>query len=193
MPLCRARYAVPEGLLRGLLLEAPKPDVNDFSAMIGRTIIVDLWARFLSLIMKAVLSLLSVRDPNSGNSAGRCAAGYLPARLLACGGLYRCRRRFDVSRVSGRDRTRFGVSLRRDHEGDGGESTGDDGSQDSRGARRLCGARRWFRWGGRGEESRRVATESNDERGNDGDGEAGRGREGERSTVVFSRAGRQVS
>lgn len=175
----------PAGLIGGLFLEPSKVDGSSISNVIFSIAVVDLWARFLSVIVKALLTLLSVRDPNSGGSS-RCAGACLSGRPSSCGGLQRFRRRLGIMRGG-----------RRDHDNDSDVSGGDDGVQHSCGARCLWGAwRRLCGLCGRNEDARRAGAGAGAGNGNEGEGlenDAGRGRGGESSTVLLSRAGRQVS
>lgn len=66
----------------------PKPDVSTVYAVIRTTVVVDLWARLLSITTKAVLAVVSVpgnscgTGSSSSNAVGLCARG---GRLATCG------------------------------------------------------------------------------------------------------------
>ncbi|CAN0039054.1 unnamed protein product, partial [Ectocarpus fasciculatus] len=65
-----------EGLLRRLLLVAPKPPVlGTVSAVIRTTIVVDIWARLLSVTVKAVLAVVSVPDRDSSGNGSTSGNG----------------------------------------------------------------------------------------------------------------------
>eukprot|EP00903_Cladosiphon_okamuranus_P012980 g12114.t1 len=76
----------PEGdhLLLGLLLMEPKPDVGTVYAVIRTTVVVDLWARLLSITIKAVLAVVSV----PGNSGGTSSTSSNAVSLCARGGRF---------------------------------------------------------------------------------------------------------
>lgn len=171
----------PAGLISGLFLKPSKVDVSGISNVIFSTAVVDLWARFLSVIVKALLTLLSVRDANGGGSS-RCAGACMSCRPSSCGCLQRFRRRLGIMRGG-----------RRNHDNDSDASGGNDGVQGSSGARCLWGTRR--RLGGfcrRSEDPRRAGVDNGNERGGL-ESDMGQGRGGEASAVLLSRAGRQVN
>lgn len=140
--------------------------------MICTTVVVDLWARLLSIAVKAVLAVVSVPEDSGGgggssgvggasssNVTGLCASG----RFAGCGhSSYRCRRRFGSLRRGGGTEG-WGGLRRSPHPVAGGSSafdTDDDtsggggsgGSSDGRGGggtgtRFSGGARRaWRAW-----------------------------------------------
>lgn len=105
--------------------------------MIHFTIVVDLWARFLSVTAKSILALVSSGErssisSSSNSSVGRCAClSYV--RGSACSQrLYRCGRRLDVLRGGGREGTRLRASPRaQDEAGNpGGRSWDSSGEGD---------------------------------------------------------------
>lgn len=176
-------------------------------AVIRTTLVVDLWARLLSITVKAIVGLLSFRDSsnsNNGRPRGLCLSG----RLATCSPLYRCGRRFDVLRGGGSERLRASPRV-------GGESLNDNGGGASLSgrARTVCGAWRgvclslsewfcggpyrfgWYRRVGAEEGRRRGGGgSSGDEEGQDEEVVAAGGlREGNGSAALLSRAGRQVS
>ena len=80
-----------DALLGGLVLITPKVDVGTLSAVISTTVVVDLWARFLSIAVKAILAVVPAvgSSTSDGSSRGHCGG--------ACGGAcghLSCRRSF---------------------------------------------------------------------------------------------------
>ncbi|CAN0315452.1 unnamed protein product, partial [Ectocarpus sp. 12 AP-2014] len=77
-----------EGLLRRLLLVAPKPPaLGTVSAVIRTTIVVDIWARLLSVTVKAVLAVVSVPDrDSSGNGSTSGSSSSSSSGTISSGG-----------------------------------------------------------------------------------------------------------
>lgn len=64
----------------------PKPDVSTVYAVIRTTIVVDLWARLISITIKAALAVVSVPGSSGGTDSSNHAAGLCSrGRLTACG------------------------------------------------------------------------------------------------------------
>lgn len=196
-----------EHLLCGLLLMEPKPDVSTVYAVIRTTVVVDLWARLLSITIKAILAVVSVPGSSGGtgsssssNAAGLCNRG----RLAVCG--HRVRVVFrggggaeGGARLRESPLPRDGRSSTFDADdvngsGDGDRTGGEGGGRGVDETRRmwracLCCSERFFggpyRFGP-------LSTSGGD--GNDA-GEAGRtGGSGAGGTgILLSRAGRQVN
>lgn len=182
----------------------PKPDVGTVYAVIRTTVVVDLWARLLSITIKAVLAVVSVSGNSSGgagsssNATGLCARG----RLAVCGhgvrGGFRggggaeggTRRRESPLPRGGRSST---FDIDDVNSGGNGDRRGGGGGGAGSGTRRawrvcLCCSERYF--GGPYRFGRLPASGGD---GNDA-GEAG-GRDGSRAGgtgILLSRAGRQV-
>ncbi|CAM9611054.1 unnamed protein product [Pylaiella littoralis] len=131
-----------EGLLCRLILVAPKPDLGTLSAVVCTTVVVDLWARHLSIAVKAFLAIVSVPEGSRGsegssggagggsnsNSSGLCGRG----RLAGCGhSSYRCRRRLGCLRRGGG--TEGWGGLRRSPHPRGGGSSMFDTDDNTRG------------------------------------------------------------
>lgn len=130
-----------EGLLCRLILVAPKPDLGTLSAVVCTTVVVDLWARHLSIAVKAFLAIVSVPEGSRGsegssgagggsnsNSSGLCGRG----RLAGCGhSSYRCRRRLGCLRRGGG--TEGWGGLRRSPHPRGGGSSVFDTDDNTRG------------------------------------------------------------
>lgn len=89
-------YLVGE-LLRGLILAAPRPPLHSLSDVIRAVAVVDLWARLISVAVKAFAALLASRQRNFSSSMGslntgaiarscansRCCSGVIP-RQTSC-------------------------------------------------------------------------------------------------------------
>ncbi|CAM9544951.1 unnamed protein product, partial [Scytosiphon promiscuus] len=158
--MCFNEFSAGEGLLRGLILISPKPDLATVSAVIRTTVVVDLWARLLSVTVKAVLALTCVPRGGGGGVDGSTRGG----TNSACAGLvcprarYHCLRRFpgvmrrrrgDESRAGGETRNRNSPPASRSGESSGGgaDHSSGDGSGSDGGSRLHAGARRaWRAW-----------------------------------------------
>ena len=188
----RRESCPPDRLLRGLLLMEPKPDVGTVYAVIRTTVVVDLWARLLSVAIKAILAVVSV--PSSGgtgssNPAGLCARGRLARGCFRGGGGVEGGARRRESPLA-----RGGRSSAYDPEDGNGSGSGDrrgggGGSSETRRAWRicLCCSERVF-----GGPYRFVPLSASGGDGHDA-GEGGRDGIGAGGTgVLLSRAGRQV-
>lgn len=180
----------------------PKPDVSTVYAVMRTTVVVDLWARLLSITIKAVLAIVSV----PGSSGGTGCSSNAAAGLCARGRLSTCGHRVRVG-FRGGGGAEGGMRLRESPLARGGRNSSfdaddvhDSGSDDRRGGAGggagtqltwrvcLCCSERFF--GGPYRFGRLSASGGDD---ND-TGEAGeRGGTGTSGTgVLLSRAGRQV-
>lgn len=129
-------HTTTDGLLRRLLLVTPKPPVlGTVSAVIRTTIVVDIWARLLSVTVKAVLAVVSVPERDSrgsgstgGSGGSSSSSGSISSSGVGGGGRVS---RYGAglfarvrSAASYRFRRRFGVRVGGRAEGGGGSGHG---------------------------------------------------------------------